>query len=109
MNEDNEETSPYNENNCYNIFQHSLKITTPASKKIMLLIEEPEAKVEGKPESWIELYLINILRNARICIKGIHLRLEDDFYSSSLPYAFGLISDVFFIALLKIATIYIFF
>ena len=36
----------------------------------------------------------DIVKGLTIYIKQLHLRYEDDYYSSELPYSFGLVIDV---------------
>ena len=36
----------------------------------------------------------DVVKGLTICIKQLHLRYEDDYYSSECPYSFGLVIDV---------------
>ena len=40
----------------------------------------------------------DIVKGLTIHIKQLHLRYEDDYYSSECPYSFGLVIDVSFYA-----------
>ncbi len=45
-------------------------------------------------KDWVEEYLVNFLKNCSLTVRNVHLRFEDDSYSSKLPFAFGLLCDV---------------
>lgn len=73
----------YDLNNCYNIFMHNIRFKLDQKKR------EERNKKEEKEEGGYEM---NIMKNLRITITGLHIRYEDDFFATS-PFACGILCD----------------
>ena len=48
---------------------------------------------EENEEPMFKGYFKNILKNVKLCLNRIHIRFEDDYFSQTNPYAFGILCD----------------
>ena len=88
--DDNSLDESYDVNNCYNIFTHNIRFKLDQKKSETLVVSKREEK--NKKEETTNGYGMNIMKNLRITITGLHIRYEDDFFSTS-PFACGILCD----------------
>ncbi len=94
----------YDTSNCFNIFTHQIKFAVDRmspppedlgskkrnGKKKAAGQEQPK---EGEEQGVFQGYAKNILKNIKLSLNHLHIRYEDDYFSSQKPFAFGLLCD----------------
>lgn len=93
-NEENDDNEPYDAHGCYNIFTHKIKFKLDSKSKQSRKIKkiEQNAPNTNPDENSMSGYFMNIMKNIKLSLNGVHIRYEDDFFAQT-PFAFGILCD----------------